>query len=239
MTPDEHLDDLLGAYALDAVDDVDRRRVERYLADHPEARAEVWQMRQAAAMLAHSGNPAPDGVWDRIAGSLEERPPRLDGRLPGAKPAAPRCRLAALVAAAAVLVAGAGLVTALIRDGGTEPQVSESIEQAYEAALDDPDGRLVSLASEDGALQAEAVVQPDGVGFLSAATLPELPSTETYQLWGVYGDGDVISLGVFGNRPEIEPFAAEGDLDALVITREAAGGVMASTSGALLVGEVG
>ncbi len=88
-------------------------------------------------------------------------------------------------------------------------------------------------------MQAEAVVQPDGVGFLSAATLPELPSTETYQLWGVYGDGDVISLGVFGNRPEIEPFAAEGDLDALVITREAAGGVMASTSGALLVGEVG
>jgi hypothetical protein len=65
-----------------------------------------------------------------------------------------------------------------------------------------------------------------------------LPAEETYQLWGVYSDGDVISLGVVGNRPGIEPFTADGELDALVITREVAGGVMASTSGALLVGEL-
>ena len=32
---------LLGAYVLDAVDDVDRRRVERLLETSPEARAEV------------------------------------------------------------------------------------------------------------------------------------------------------------------------------------------------------
>ena len=96
----------------------------------------------------------------------------------------------------------------------------------------------MTLASEDGTLSAEAVVQPDGVGFLSAGTLPELPASETYQLWGVYSDGDVISLGVVGNRPAIEPFAAYGELDALVITREAAGGVVSSTSGALLLGAV-
>ena len=90
MTPDDRLDELLGAYALDAVDDIERRRVEAYLADHPEARAEVWQMRQAASMLAHAGNPAPDGVWDRIADTLEARPPRPDG-LPvaAAAPVAP------------------------------------------------------------------------------------------------------------------------------------------------------
>lgn len=236
MTPDEQLADLLGAYALDAVDDVDRRRVERYLADHPEARAEVWQMRQAAAMLVHTGNPAPEGVWERIAGTLEERPPRFDG-VPGAKPARPRRRIVTLVAAAAVLIAGTGVVTALVlRDD--EPAATDAIEEAYGAARDDPDGRLVALASEDGTLQAEAVVQPDGVGFLSAGTLPELPVSETYQLWGVYSDGDVISLGVVGNRPAIEPFTAEGDLDALVITLEAAGGVVSSTSGALLVGAI-
>ena len=238
MTPDDRLDELLGAYALDAVDDIDRRRVEAYLADHPEARAEVWQMRQAASMLAHAGNPAPDGVWDRIADTLEARPPRPDGRLPVAQPAAPSRRR---------LAAGAGGRSRARRRAcrsrdrprpRRRDEPSRSVEQAYEAARDDPDGRLVSLASEDGTLSAEAVVQPDGVGFLSAGTLPELPATETYQLWGVYGDGDVISLGVVGNRPAIEPFAAEGDLDALVITREAAGGVVASTSGALLVGEV-
>ena len=61
------------------------------------------------------------------------------------------------------------LVTALVLDD--EPSPGSSVEQAYEAARDDPDGRVVSLASEDGTLSAEAVVQPDGVGFLSAATL--------------------------------------------------------------------
>ena len=109
MTPDDHLDELLGAYALDAVDDLDRRRVEAYLAEHPEARAEVWQMRQAASMLAHAGNPAPEGVWDRIADTLEERPPRLD-RPAAELPSRRRRRrpLAALLAAAAVLIAAAG-----------------------------------------------------------------------------------------------------------------------------------
>jgi len=240
MTPDDRLDELLGAYALDAVDDLDRQRVEAYLAEHPQARAEVWQMRQAASMLAHSGNPAPEGVWDRIANTLDGRSPRLDVPLPSRKPApAPRRRFAAVLAAAALLIAAAaGVVTALVLDDGDEPEATQSIEQAYEAARDDPGGRLVSLASEDGTLSAEAVVQPDGVGFLSASTLPELPVTETYQLWGVYSDGDVISLGVVGNRPAIEPFAAEGELDALVITKEAAGGVVSSTSGALLAGEV-
>jgi hypothetical protein len=236
MTPDDHLDELLGAYAIDAVDDLERRRVEAYLADHPEARAEVWQMRQAASMLAHAGNPAPEGVWDRIAGELEARPPRPEGRLPVPQPQSSRRWLAPALAAVAIAVAAlAGVVTALVLD---DPEPTASVEEAYQAARDDPAGRVVDLASEDGTLNAEAVVQPDGVGFLSAGTLPELPTSETYQLWGVYGDGDVISLGVVGNRPSIEPFVADGELDALVITREAAGGVQASTSGALLVGEV-
>ena len=82
------------------------------------------------------------------------------------------------------------------------------------------------------------MVRDDGVGFLAAKALPALPDTETYQLWGVYGDGDVISLGVIGNRPDIEPFSALGDIDALVITREQAGGVVSSTTGAVLVGEL-
>ena len=221
MTPDDHLDELLGAYALDAVDDLDRRRVEAYLAEHPEARAEVWQMRQAASMLAHGGNPAPEGVWDRIANTLDGAP--AAARRSASQPqAGGPCRPAAVRRRAGgrrpTHRRAAGVVTALVLDDGDEPEATQSIEQAYEAARDDPDGRLVSLASEDGTLSAEAVVQPDGVGFLSAGTLPELPATETYQLWGVYGDGDVISLGVVGNRPAIEPFAAEGDLDALVIT---------------------
>ena len=91
MTPDDHLDELLGAYAVDAVDDTRPPPVEAYLAEHPEARAEVWQMRQAASMLAHAGNPAPEGVWDRIADALDGRSPQFAAVLPRPAPtAAPR-----------------------------------------------------------------------------------------------------------------------------------------------------
>ena len=47
MTPDE-LDALLGAYALDALDEDERREVEAYLADNPRARAEVETHRAVA-----------------------------------------------------------------------------------------------------------------------------------------------------------------------------------------------
>jgi hypothetical protein len=236
VTRDHELDELLGAYALDAVSDVERRRIEAYLALTPEAEAEVSALRQAASMLAaEPSRPVPEVVWDRIAGTLRDRPrtaqpafgrPRRRGLVP------------TLVAAAAVIIAVAGLVVALTNRGDETRQAEDSIEEAYDAARSDPDGRHVSLASEDAALTADAVIGAEGIGYVSAASLPQLPVEETYQLWGVYADGDVISLGVIGNRPDIEPFTAAGDVTTLVITREVAGGVMASTSGALLVGEV-
>ena len=46
------LDELLGAYALDAVDDDERARVEDYLSINPKAAEEVRQHREVATMLA-------------------------------------------------------------------------------------------------------------------------------------------------------------------------------------------
>src|SRR3546814_17505894 len=76
MTHDE-VQDLLGAYALDAVDDDERALVEDHLAECPRCRAEVHDHREVAALLAHGGQDAPEGIWDRIVGSLEEAPPAL------------------------------------------------------------------------------------------------------------------------------------------------------------------
>ncbi len=49
------LDDLLGAYALDAVSPDEARRVEDYLAVNPKAAAEVREHREVATMLAFTG----------------------------------------------------------------------------------------------------------------------------------------------------------------------------------------
>jgi hypothetical protein len=75
-----HIDiqELLGAFALDAVDSEERDVIEGHLAGCPRCRAEVEGHRETAALLAHSGERAPEGVWDRIAEALDEAPPALD-----------------------------------------------------------------------------------------------------------------------------------------------------------------
>ena len=72
------IQELLGAFALDAVDDDERDVIQAHLASCPRCRAEVEGHRETAALLAHSGERAPEGVWDRIAEALDEAPPVLD-----------------------------------------------------------------------------------------------------------------------------------------------------------------
>jgi Anti-sigma-K factor rskA len=71
-TPDTDLDSLLGAYALDALDDIDRARVDRYLVTSPRARAEVDEHLHVAMMLGNSAGPAPLALWDRIDKAVVE-----------------------------------------------------------------------------------------------------------------------------------------------------------------------
>lgn len=69
--------ELLGAYALDAVDDDERARIEQHLRTCLFCAAEVAEHREVASFLAHTGADAPEGVWDRIAAELSPPAPPL------------------------------------------------------------------------------------------------------------------------------------------------------------------
>jgi anti-sigma factor RsiW len=77
MTDHEQIQEMLGAYALDAVEPEERDEIERHLADCPRCRAEVAEHREVAGLLGYAGSDAPPGLWDRIVVSLEEPPPAL------------------------------------------------------------------------------------------------------------------------------------------------------------------
>jgi len=79
----QEVQELLGAYALDAVDPDEAEAVELHLRDCPRCRDEVRGHREAAALLASVGAPAPAGLWDRIAEQLEETPPPFSAPVPG------------------------------------------------------------------------------------------------------------------------------------------------------------
>jgi anti-sigma factor RsiW len=73
VTPLSHteIEDLLGAYALDAVDGDEARQVADHLVECARCRAEVAEHREVAALLAQGGSPAPAELWDRIAASID------------------------------------------------------------------------------------------------------------------------------------------------------------------------
>jgi len=80
----QEIQELLGAYALDAVDKDVAEEIERHLGECVKCSIEVAQHHEVAGLLANSGGASPDGLWDGIAARLGSSPPsweRLASRL--------------------------------------------------------------------------------------------------------------------------------------------------------------
>ena len=212
--------------------------------------------REVAALLGNSGGAAPEGLWDRIAGSLEEPAPpmRLDLLSARAAPASvvplarsrrgrgrgrsSRLPAAALGAAAAVAIAVLGVRVVDQQDRLDDMEaalVDADLERAAEAALVDSRATRATLQSADGEVTVLAVLLPDGTGYLMADDLPDLPEDRIYQLWGKT-EGGLISLGVFRTDATVVPFQSTGSLELLAVTEEDSGGVVASENPPVVAG---
>ncbi|MSO85939.1 MAG: hypothetical protein EXQ71_00275 [Acidimicrobiia bacterium] len=239
MSDYQHADieELLGVYALHALDQTERQLVDDHLGVCPRCAQEVLVHREVAALLGHSGEDAPVGLWERIVGELEDSPPALRlGVLPmaGAADRLSRGRpsqvtLAVLGIAAAVLI---GVMGAVVVRQDTRIQDLESAQS--DAAI--LPTSVAALSSADGTMTMDAVLLSNGTGYLLAEALPALTTEETYQLWGVTDTG-VISLGLLGADPDRAVVFQAGDhVTGLAVTQEKAGGVAKSKNSAVLSG---
>jgi anti-sigma-K factor RskA len=244
------LDDLLGVYALDAVDGDERAQVEAYLEREPAARARVAEYREATALLTQPVAEAPDGLWQRIEASLgEHRAPR------GATVVAietrrtrTRRRIVAGIAAAAAAVLIALLGVKVVQQDDRIDQLANRLDDrgggvlaAARNAIDDPRAERVSLRSPDGSMEARVVLLPDGEGYVLDDNLATLVPGRTYQLWALVGDRRsprVISAGVLGADPGVTAFNVAGPVVGFAITDEVAPGVVSSVQPPLLQGDV-
>ena len=240
----DDIQELLGAFALDAVDDDERELIEAHLTDCPRCRAEVEGFRETAALLAHRGERAPEGVWDRIAQALDEAPPAFDlARIAKTAPRSISLRVAAAtmaVAAAVSLFLGVALGQNdnrrldWLEDFAADMEKGV-VKNAAFAALTNPQAEQVQLTSTDGKPMAKVARLPDGTGYLVPIDLGPPPAGRVYQLWAVRSDAK-ISLGVLGGTPGVAAFRMTGPVVAFAVTEENAGGVGITENQPLMVG---
>jgi anti-sigma factor RsiW len=252
----EEMSELLGAFALDALDRSEASAVAAHLVECPRCRDEVAYLQQAASMLATPGGEAPTGIWKSIAAGIErpagegiERPTggRMDS--PSARATvlarsarsrrsrhSPRLRAGAVLAAAVAAgfaVLGADVARLDHRlNRVAAASAAETISAAARTALLDPTARTVVLRSTAAGAPPEAAVVTvaSGTAYLFNSRLPSLPPTETYQLWAMI-DGQVISVGFLGAHPATVAFTlgSSGSTDAFAVTVEPVGGSTAPT----------
>ncbi|MGH9056776.1 MAG: anti-sigma factor domain-containing protein [Acidimicrobiales bacterium] len=244
----DQLRELLGAFALDAVDADEAAAVSAHLVSCPRCRQEVAEYQQAAAMLANSGEDAPAGVWDAIVSKIETAPIQTTataamlGRQ-AAKPVTSRRirpqvarRAGALVAAAAAAaIAVLGVQVAHLDhrlSQVTAASAGQNLSAAARVALLDPSARRIALtgAGPSAPRVAEVVALRSGAGFWFNEGLPALASAKTYQLWAMV-DGQAISVGVLGDHPQTVAFSlgSAATTDAFAVTVEPAGGSVSPT----------
>jgi anti-sigma-K factor RskA len=204
--------DLAAAYALDALEDGERRAFEQHLRDCARCQAEVVELQEAAAALAVSGGAVapPPELRERIL-----RDARRGGDVvPLRRRTLPR--VASLAAAAAVVVVALGVALAH-RDGGGSPADDLRAARAVAAT---PGARRTAFA------KGTLYVTRDGRAAL-IANLPEPADEKVYEAW-VIADGVPRAAGTFQGRAIVLTRAVRGDA-VVAVTVEPKGGVDAPT----------
>jgi len=240
--------DLLGAYLLDAVDDVERRRVERELVSDSALASEAARLRGVVDALAESAadDDAPDGQWARLDAAISASASVLQ-----TTEASARHRrstrggwsrpLLVAAAVAVVFVIGAGL---LVQSRGTSDRngefagdpVAEMTALAQELAAQ-PGSRTAVLTDPGQSMTVDVIVDGSGHGFLMTAALPSLIAGETYQLWSAHGD-TMVSLGMLGPDPKMAVVSIDTGVTDLALTREPVGGSVAPSGAPMATGHL-
>jgi len=226
---------LSGAYAVDAVDDIERAAFERHLAECAECRDEVASLRETAATLAETtATQPPAELRARVLGgiaSVRPLPPQVSASTPAAAPASTpsryhRVRLLVAAAAAVVLVGAGALAWQQPWDDAAQPP------SATEQVLEAPDAQSTTLEFPGGA--SATVTHSDDLdqAVIKTEDMPPPPEGKVYQLWLDQPGKGMVSAGVMPVK-EDQTVLLSGDAATATgagITVEPAGGSTAPTS---------
>lgn len=222
---------LVGAYAVDALDDVERAAFERHLAGCAACRAEVDGLREAAAVIGSSASQEPPaGLRDRVLADIENvRPLPPHTPAPATEPAAGpgegrrrwlRPALVAAAAAAVIAIGGGVIVAEPWADDSSERQLT--VAEQVRAA---DDAETFTQTTEDGAVATVIRSKSLNRAVLVAENMDPAPEGKVYELWLDHEGVGMVAAGLMEEgKNEV---VLEGDPATAIgfgITVEPAGG---------------
>jgi anti-sigma-K factor RskA len=218
---------LSGAYALDAVSDVERAAFARHLEECPACAQEVAELTETAARLVDAATAVPPArLRERVLGEIgrtRQIGPLIRRPEPAtpARPATRRWRRAAVAAAVVLLAAGGGALVEEQRVRDAQRQAAE-----IEAVLAAPDAVVQSMAGPDGRGRVTLVTSHDRNEAVAAFGGLESPGVDrTYQLWTLRGTR-ATDKGTLGPGATSGVMLVAGVLDEqkFAVSNEPAGG---------------
>jgi anti-sigma factor RsiW len=226
MSSDIHA--LVGAYAVDALDDLERAAFERHLAECPACQQEVAGLQEAAGLLGALAATAPpaslrDSVLAGIA-TVRPLPPEVERpTLPATAGGRNRFRPRLLVAAAAaVIIAGVG--GAVVVQQPWEDETSQVRLTASERVLAAEDAETYTRELEGGATATLVRSRALNQAVLTTSDMPDAPAGSVYELWLVH-DEDMVPAGLMtGGDHEVVLEGDAADAHGFGITVEPDGG---------------
>lgn len=234
---DHELSALVGAYALDALDEPERALFEAHLADCPDCTEEVASLRAAAAELSSTTTtPPPPALREELLSAISlvrPLPPRA-GTVTALR--VPRRRLWPAVAAACALIAvattGWGVQEHRQLTGHrVSPNALSSVFDSRDLTT-----ATISLGSTGHATLIYSKAKHRLV--LVGQDIPTPPEGKTYQLWMLGPNGNATSGGLFRPDPNGTVLVqASGDLAhtaQMGISVERAGGATRPSPGAIV-----
>jgi anti-sigma-K factor RskA len=176
---------LSGAYAVDALDDLERAQFERHLRDCESCTREVESLREASALLAETTAVAPSAALrDRVLAEIatvRPLPPVVPTPAPDESPKGHRRRwLPALAAAAAAVVIGTG--------GVVWQQVTDDPPSRVEQVLEASDAQEFTQTLPGGAEVTVVRSKKLNEAVLITHDMPAAPNGHAYALWLQHDD---------------------------------------------------
>jgi anti-sigma-K factor RskA len=238
LTPDERRD-LLGAFALGALDDTERAEVEQYVLDDTDARVELHQLEHAVAWLGHA-SPRPSAAsWEAVRSEIARDVAAADAPATDDAPVMETNgvvsleevrsrraiggwrRLTAVAAAVLIVVGSAIAVGNIIDHDSTTPT------------------RTIALRAAGGRTTV-ARIGRDGTGTITTTNLPPAPAGHVYQLWAQTDPkASMRSAGIVGASLAGHHIRVPADTVRIAISVEPDGGSPAPTTDPVGISAVG